>query len=680
MTMLVLPTWVITGMTRAEHAKAAIDGSNIVISEVAVGIGDSNNEFVELYNPTERDIELSQNNLALTYIDSNNVPHPKPLTFNTNKILSHGYFLLVAGNVNVDADAVFTKALTNNGGVIVSSYNTLTNGWDKLDSVAWGIPVSAITAVENIGVNVSLNTDKSIERLVDNQAGNYVDTDDNSKDFYLQDLPNPQSSTATDSTDLFTRIANETKIKLDPTSVTSVGVGGELDLKFSVQYPKNLIEKVKDEYKIDAQFSLSKTITSGTSFILYNNSVMLGTYTFTSDLLANNPLWLSDIVEEINPLLPTRGPLNAEPESANWEIKIPNLSPENIYNLNLDAVTSKDFTSDIYVLGSMNADLIVDLSVETPVDVQASKTGSDIRVEWPSVVDNLSGLAGYNLYSNIDGFLLPTNSSLIQENYYSILNPADGKYTYKVEAVDKVGNVSEKSVVSNEVIVDSTKPTAPNVLVSSKSDSSGKYIHIEWVGVGGYVDKYEVFVNDVTSSGNTVLVNNNQNDLGVVYSKDVNVASYGNYRVYIKVWKGSEFVLSETRTAQFVEPEVLTTATVTTVVAEPAPVPEATIEAPKAVAAEKSVPTETDDEGIIKGDEESDTESSTKINWTPWIVLFCLIILAGAATGGYFYWFNGEEEVNAVVRESKKQSVAPKQTKEKVIPKNVKNNKKSKRW
>jgi len=295
-------------------------------------------------------------------------------------------------------------------------------------------------------------------------------------------------------------------------------------------------------------------------------------------------------------------------------------------------------------------------------------------------VDNLSGLAGYNLYSNIDGFLLPTNSSLIQENYYSILNPADGKYTYKVEAVDKVGNVSEKSVVSNEVIVDSTKPTAPNVSVSSKSDSSGKYIHIEWVGVGGYVDKYEVYVNDVTSSDNTVLVNNNQNDLGVVYSKDVNVASYGNYRVYIKVWKGSEFVLSETRTAQFVEPEVLTTATVATVVAEPSPAPEVTIEAPKAVAAEKSVPTETDDEGIIKGDEESDTESSTKINWTPWIVLFCLIILAGAATGGYFYWFNGEEEVNAVVRESKKQTVTPKQTKEKVMPKNVKNTKKSKRW
>lgn len=50
--------------------------------------------------------------------------------------------------------------------------------------------------------------------------------------------------------------------------------------------------------------------------------------------------------------------------------------------------------------------------------------------------------------------------------------------------------------------------------------------------------------------------------------------------------------------------------------------------------------------GIAEGAESFPEDSVTEsINWTPWIILFMLIILAGAATGGYFYWFAGADNI-----------------------------------
>ena len=85
-----------------------------------------------------------------------------------------------------------------------------------------------------------------------------------------------------------------------------------------------------------------------------------------------------------------------------------------------------------------------------------------------------------------------------------------------------------------------------------------------------------------------------------------------------------------------------------------------------------------DDQGQIKGDE--NTNETEKINWTPWIVLFVLIVLAGAATGGYFYWFAGEDEVKAVVKEPKKVQSEKVVTSVKSKQNGNNTNKKSKRW
>ncbi len=55
-----------------------------------------------------------------------------------------------------------------------------------------------------------------------------------------------------------------------------------------------------------------------------------------------------------------------------------------------------------------------------------------------------------------------------------------------------------------------------------------------------------------------------------------------------------------------------------------------------------------DKNGVVKAAEAATPAATETTNWTPWIVLLILVLLAGAVTGGYFYWFAGKEELAAV--------------------------------
>lgn len=91
-----------------------------------------------------------------------------------------------------------------------------------------------------------------------------------------------------------------------------------------------------------------------------------------------------------------------------------------------------------------------------------------------------------------------------------------------------------------------------------------------------------------------------------------------------------------------------------------------------------------DSEGKIKGDEEVDTsEEEESVNWTPWIILFILIILAGAATGGYFYWFAGEDEMEEKTKKANSTVTVKEKSKsqpDKKSESQSKSGKKSRRW
>jgi len=71
----------------------------ILISEVCAGLDKSQNEFIELYNPNNSDIDLDKENFKLKLVNSGNNVTEKQISWNKNIILAKGYFLLVGGKL-----------------------------------------------------------------------------------------------------------------------------------------------------------------------------------------------------------------------------------------------------------------------------------------------------------------------------------------------------------------------------------------------------------------------------------------------------------------------------------------------------------------------------------------------------------------------------------------------------
>ncbi|MFA7253185.1 MAG: hypothetical protein WC107_01365 [Patescibacteria group bacterium] len=205
-----------------------------------------------------------------------------------------------------------------------------------------------------------------------------------------------------------------------------------------------------------------------------------------------------------------------------------------------------------------------------------------------------------------------------------------------------------------------------NLTASSFVKDNANYIKASWTATGA--SSYKVYVNNIPVDTTT-------------NSAEIKVASSGQYLVKVSaVVDGVESVLSEIATVNITEIPA-TVVPVRTVPVEAAPVVNVAPNKAKAAApapVESKVETPKD-EGQIKGVEDT-SEEEESVNWTPWIVLFSLIILAGAVTGGYFYWFSGRDEAIEASEKTKKDIVKPEKVNVTVRNKNQKNQKKQKRW
>ncbi|MEW6556511.1 MAG: lamin tail domain-containing protein [Elusimicrobiota bacterium] len=184
---------------------------HIVISEVAVGVGSAAEEFVELYNPTDSDIDLKvlPNGGGILRLKTEASPSNGPTITWINQIIrAHGYFLFASSPAvnGVAADATYAAGLDSDSGV---SITTQYHVW--IDSVAWGTTPTA-KFIETTAIGTSLGTGDSIERKanasstattmktggVDELEGNGYDTDNNLNDFVVHlGFLNPQNSGST---------------------------------------------------------------------------------------------------------------------------------------------------------------------------------------------------------------------------------------------------------------------------------------------------------------------------------------------------------------------------------------------------------------------------------------------------------------------------------------------------
>lgn len=176
--------------TNGVSAVKYVPRAGLVISEVFPGVtGNNLHEFVEIYNPTAQDVDLT--NLKLHVRSTNGIGDTnKALTFLGGKTLpSHTFFMmsssqsLAADAWRVVADATYSATaggeLVQNGGVCISLVGTANK--KILDCVGWGtvgpLPIEG-------AATANAAPDQSIQRLPGAGAGAGTDTDNNLADFF----------------------------------------------------------------------------------------------------------------------------------------------------------------------------------------------------------------------------------------------------------------------------------------------------------------------------------------------------------------------------------------------------------------------------------------------------------------------------------------------------------------
>lgn len=193
-----------------EELTTKIGTDHLVISEIKVSGKTANDEFIELYNPTNENISLS--NYSIQYRGSNSTSFKKKNFVSSNEILAKGYFIITSkeytGSVITDMSHS-TFSLSGSGGTIflVSDQELLTDitatSTKVVDRMSYGD--GNYLFPEDVAYEIDLSSTQSLERkamasstqdsMEDSESlfGNAYDFDDNSNDFVVQDNPSFQN-------------------------------------------------------------------------------------------------------------------------------------------------------------------------------------------------------------------------------------------------------------------------------------------------------------------------------------------------------------------------------------------------------------------------------------------------------------------------------------------------------
>jgi len=189
---------------------------HLVISEVQVSGSASNNEFIELYNPTNISVDLTGWRLARrTASGTSDIDLVS--SFPSGKTIPAWGFFLVAhqdyATISPAADQTYSvSALADNNSVILYRPNG-SGGWILVDLVGWGSAQTVETSPfpHNPTANRSIERKAFLSSTVQNMViggthsffGNSYDSGNNAQDFVrrvnpdVPDTSNPQNSSST---------------------------------------------------------------------------------------------------------------------------------------------------------------------------------------------------------------------------------------------------------------------------------------------------------------------------------------------------------------------------------------------------------------------------------------------------------------------------------------------------
>jgi len=170
----------------------AATASHVVISEVQVSGVNADDEFVELYNPTDSDIVMSA--WRLTAKSSTGVTESTLVSSLSGTIKSHGYLLITPQNGYfglASADKLYSVSGSHIGG-----NNTVVLYSDSGTAVVDREGTAAANPIAGEGLERKANSTSTVDSMVDGAdqfLGNGDDTDNNSSDFIKRVVSNPQN-------------------------------------------------------------------------------------------------------------------------------------------------------------------------------------------------------------------------------------------------------------------------------------------------------------------------------------------------------------------------------------------------------------------------------------------------------------------------------------------------------
>jgi len=183
---------------KQSYVKSATD--YVVISEIQIGGATANDEFVELYNATSTDVDLTGWKLRKKTSSGTESPLISSMS---GMIKAHGFFLITHPDVsgNYQYDNIYSSgsySLSNNNTVILKNSSDTT-----IDLVGYGDSASDYETQPAINPAVGESIERkafetsSVESMTvgsDTTRGNSYDSNNNYNDLILRNIPNPQGT------------------------------------------------------------------------------------------------------------------------------------------------------------------------------------------------------------------------------------------------------------------------------------------------------------------------------------------------------------------------------------------------------------------------------------------------------------------------------------------------------
>ena len=215
----------------APSASATPAGDNVVINEVYGGGGNSgsaySNDFVELYNPTDHDIDVTG-----WVLDQQSTTGKSGSTTTLNGAVPAGGYYLIKGKAGANSTGDLPNAEAENARMDFGAKGAiavLTSPAGEVDRVAWGGATDANSETKPAGAT---DNTTSVQRKEDGK-----DTDDNSADFEIA-APTPKER----------RKSGDPKPQSEITPIAEIqGTGAESPLQGKTVTTEGVVTAVYDE-------------------------------------------------------------------------------------------------------------------------------------------------------------------------------------------------------------------------------------------------------------------------------------------------------------------------------------------------------------------------------------------------------------------------------------------------